>query len=108
MGKDPPAWFRFIMERAEEAEELDVASPRDIVRIVLRRSARELVWGVGIGLAIAIVISQAFAATMENVPAGGPEVFLAIVATVITGAVIALWRPVRRAVRLSAVDALKH
>ena len=40
MGKDASARFRFIMERAEEAEELDVYAPRACRRARIRRGWR--------------------------------------------------------------------
>jgi predicted permease len=84
------------------------ASAGDIVRLVLRRGAIELAWGLGIGLVIAVVLSRALAAALENVPPAGPDVFAAIVAVVVIGACAALWSPVRRAARASIAGALRE
>ncbi len=84
------------------------AAPRDLVSLVFSRGARELAWGLGLGLPIAIVISRALAATLENVPAAGVGVFAAIVATVSAGAAVAMWRPLRRVARLAPVEAIRE
>jgi predicted permease len=84
------------------------ASSRDLVALVLGRGARELGWGLGIGLLIAVALSRALAATMENFPAAGSGVFVAIVMIISTAAALAMWKPVRRAMRLSPLDALRE
>jgi ABC-type antimicrobial peptide transport system permease subunit len=83
------------------------ATPRDLVRLVLTRGARELGWGLGLGLLIALAVSRGLAATLETVPPAGVEVFVAIVVTISAGAALAMWTPVRRVARLSPLDALR-
>jgi putative ABC transport system permease protein len=83
------------------------ATSRDLTRLVLGHGARELAWGLGIGLLIAVVISRALAASLENVPAAGLDAFAAIVLTVSAGAGLALWNPLRRVVKLSAIKAIR-
>jgi hypothetical protein len=84
------------------------ATPRDLASLVLGRGARELGIGLGLGLAIAFGISRGLAATLENAPVAGAGVFGAIVLAVSASAALAFWRPVRRAARLSAVEALRE
>jgi ABC-type antimicrobial peptide transport system permease subunit len=84
------------------------AAPRDLVSLVLRRGVREVAWGLGAGLVLAFVISRALAAALDRVPPAGLPVFAMIVLTVCAGAALALWTPVRRAARLSAVQALRE
>jgi hypothetical protein len=84
------------------------AAPRDLVRLVVARGARELALGLGIGLALAVVVSRALAANLDNVPPAGASAFLAIVGVIVAGAAIAMWKPVRRVLRLSPLDALRE
>jgi predicted permease len=83
------------------------ATPRDLASLVLGRGAREVGAGLGIGLAVAFAISRGLAATLENAPAAGAGVFGVIVLAVCASAALALWRPVRRAATVSAMDALR-
>jgi predicted permease len=84
------------------------ATSRDIVRLVLRRGALELAWGLGLGLTIALVLSRLLAAALEQVQPAGPGTFVIILVAVTAGALAALWRPLRRAVRLDPLAALRH
>jgi hypothetical protein len=83
------------------------ATRRDLVQLVLARGVVELVWGLGVGLLIAVAVSRALAATLENVPPAGANVFAAIVIAIASAALLAIWKPVRRAMRLSPLDALR-
>jgi ABC-type antimicrobial peptide transport system permease subunit len=83
------------------------ATGRDIVGLVLRRGARELVWGLGIGLALAFGISRLLALSLERISPAGVEVLAAIALVVVVGAGLAIWRPVRRALGLEPSQALR-
>jgi putative ABC transport system permease protein len=82
------------------------ASAGDIVRLVLKRGGMELAWGLSLGLVLAFVLSRVLAAAIERIPPAGPMVFAAI-GTVVTGGLLALWRPLRQAVRLEPAQALR-
>jgi ABC-type antimicrobial peptide transport system permease subunit len=84
------------------------ATPADLMRVVLNRGARELAWGLALGLLLAFAISQALTAAIEHVPPGGPVMLLTIAATVAAGATLALWSPLRRTLKLSAAEALRR
>ena len=84
------------------------ASAADIVRLVLRRGGLELAWGLALGLGLAAALSRLLAATLERVPPAGLEALGAIAAAVLLASVVALYRPVRRAVRLDPLEALRH
>jgi ABC-type antimicrobial peptide transport system permease subunit len=83
------------------------ASAGDIVRLVLKRGGMELAWGLSLGLVLAFVLSRVLAAAIERIPPAGPMVFAAIIGTVVTGGLLALWRPLRQAVRLEPAQALR-
>jgi putative ABC transport system permease protein len=84
------------------------ATTGNIVGLVMRRGARELAWGLGIGLGLAVIISRGLAAALEHMPAAGPGAFTVIAVTVAGGAALALWMPLRRAARLSPIAALRE
>ena len=83
------------------------ATRRDIVTMVVKRGSRELAWGLGIGLVIAFVLSRVLASSLDRIPPADPLTFVAISATVLVGAALSLWRPVRQAVRLDPARALR-
>ncbi len=84
------------------------ATSRDIASLVVARGARELAWGLGLGLAIAVALSRGLAASLEAAPVAGPGAFAAIVVAVAVGALFAMLRPLRRALRLSPIAALRE
>jgi hypothetical protein len=84
------------------------ATPGSLVALVLSRAAREILLGLGIGLPVAFAISRVLAATLERVPVAGAGVYAAIVMTIVTGALLAIWSPVRRVLRLSPLEALRE
>jgi len=83
------------------------ATRRDVLALVARHGARQLAWGLGLGLTLAFAMSRIIASQVERIPAAGADVLSAIAAFVVAGAIIALWRPARRALRLEPVEALR-
>jgi ABC-type lipoprotein release transport system permease subunit len=58
-------------------------------------------------LTLAFALSRLLASAIERLTPAGPDVFAAIAGIVLAGALVALWRPVRRAIRLEPVQALR-
>jgi predicted permease len=83
------------------------ATNRDIFGLVVRQGTRELAWGLALGLTLAFALSRLLASAIERLTPAGPDVFAAIAGIVLAGALVALWRPVRRAIRLEPVQALR-
>lgn len=83
------------------------ASPRDLAALLVKRGGVEVAWGLSIGLALAFGLSRVLAATIERAPSAGFNAFAAIAVTVASAALLAMWRPLRRIVRLNAASLLR-
>jgi putative ABC transport system permease protein len=83
------------------------ARPRDVVRLVLRQGATLVALGTAIGLLIAFGLSQALASVMEVAEPAGWLTYLGIVVALGGTALVGLLRPVRRALALEPMTALR-
>ena len=84
------------------------ASRGDIARLVLRQGSWLIGIGTAVGLAIAVGLSHALAATTEFFQAAGALTYVAIASALVMTAAAGLLRPVRRALALQPVDALRR
>jgi putative ABC transport system permease protein len=84
------------------------ASPRAILRLVLRQGAWLVGGGTALGLLLAFGLSQALAAATEYIQPASASSYLAIAGALLVTAVMALVRPVTRALRLDPVEALRE
>jgi ABC-type antimicrobial peptide transport system permease subunit len=84
------------------------ASRGDIARLVLRQGAKLIGIGTVIGLVIAVGLSHALAATTEFFQPAGAVTYVAIAGALVTTAAAALVRPVRRALTLAPIEALRR
>jgi hypothetical protein len=67
----------------------------------------ELSVGIGVGVALAFDLSRAVAAGMEAAQPAGPATLLAIAGALSVTALVAMWRPTSRALRLPPVQGLR-
>jgi predicted permease len=83
------------------------ASPRQIVRSVLRDGLRVMVVGMGLGLGVALAGGRFLAPLLFRTSPRDPVVFLAVAATLFVAAVIAIILPALRATRVDPLEALR-
>ena len=83
------------------------AAPHDVVGLVLRQGVTLIALGTAIGLLVAYGLSQALTANLEAIEPAGPLTYVAIAATLGGTALVGLLRPVRRALALEPVTALR-
>jgi predicted permease len=83
------------------------ATPRDVVGLVLRQGLTLIGSGAAVGLVVAFALSRVLAANLEPIEAAGPLTYVGIVGVLVLTALVGLLRPVRRALALAPVTALR-
>ena len=83
------------------------ASPRDIRRLVFGHGAKLTVAGLAIGLGLALIAGRALQGLLFGVTARDPVIFTAVIVTIATATLAACYVPVRRAVRIDPMVALR-
>jgi predicted permease len=85
------------------------ATPRAVLGLVMRQGALELSVGIGIGLLLAVTLSRLLAAVIDReiVQPAGPGTLAAIAGMLACTALVALWRPARRALGLQPIEGLR-
>ena len=83
------------------------ASPRQIVRSVLRDGLRVMVAGTTLGVLVALAGGRLLASLLYQTSPRDPAVFLAVVVTLLSAAVAAILLPARRATRVDPLEALR-
>jgi hypothetical protein len=83
------------------------ARASDIVRLVLRDGARNLIVGVGAGLLLAAFATRLLAGLLYGVTPGDPVTLAIVAAGLIAAGVVAAWVPARRAARVDPLIALR-
>jgi ABC-type antimicrobial peptide transport system permease subunit len=78
-----------------------------VLALVLRQGSRQIVVGLVAGSALAVGLSRAFAAAVEQLPGPDGPLLLLIVSALAITALAALALPARRAVRLQIVSAIR-
>jgi putative ABC transport system permease protein len=84
------------------------ASSRNILGLVLKRGAKQLLAGLLIGLAASYPAARVMATLPLHVSASDPVLFLAISALLVAVGLFACWLPARRAAALDPVKAIRH
>ena len=84
------------------------AGPADLARVVLRMGGPAIAIGLGLGLVLAFGLSRALAASIERLPPGGVSLYGWLALAVLLGSAGALAWPLRRVLRLNAVEALRR
>jgi predicted permease len=83
------------------------AAPRQLVRLVLRRSLGVVIGGLAIGMGLAWFGARIMSAQLFEVSATDPRVLAAAAVGLLIVAACAAWLPARRAARVDAVTALR-
>jgi putative ABC transport system permease protein len=97
---------------AQRAPEMGIrmalgASPREVVRLILRQGARLALLGLGLGLAGAFVVTRFLRSLLFGVGATDPVTFAAVLAFVFAAAVLASWLPAHRATQADPMVTLR-
>jgi putative ABC transport system permease protein len=84
------------------------AEGSDVVRMVLRTGLRLLLAGIGIGLAVSLMMARFVASQFSGVSPYDVLTLGAVVALLLGVGMAACWIPARRATRVSPVTALRY
>jgi putative ABC transport system permease protein len=84
------------------------ASPRDVMRLILRQTLLLAGAGIVIGLAGAAGVTQLLTTMLFGVKATDPLTYAAVVALVVIAALVASYIPARRAMRVDPMIALRY
>ena len=83
------------------------ASPRDVLRMILRQGLLSVAIGVALGAAGALALTRVIANQFYGVKPADPATFLAAAAAVLVIACLACFIPARRAMRVDPIIALR-
>lgn len=83
------------------------ARARDVVTMVVRRSAWPTVAGIGVGVVAALVMSRWMASMLFEVKPADPATFAGAAGLLALVALVASWLPARRAARIEPTRALR-
>ncbi len=84
------------------------AQRRDVFRLVLGQGTRMALWGVGLGTVGALGLTRLLSSLLFEVNANDPTTFLAVAAALVLVSLTACYLPVRRAVRVDPMVALRY
>jgi predicted permease len=83
------------------------AQTSDVLGLVIRQGMTLVVFGLAIGLALALALTRFIAGQLYGVSATDPATFAAIALSLATVAFVACWIPARRAVKVDPMIALR-
>lgn len=84
------------------------ARRQDVVRLIVSDSARVVVVGLVVGLALALLLARGMAGLIYGVSPGDPLVFAAVPLVLLTVALLSSYLPARRATRLEPMATLRR
>ncbi|MGH7502211.1 MAG: ABC transporter permease [Longimicrobiales bacterium] len=84
------------------------ARPIDVLRLVMRQGMTQSLIGLAAGTVLALAVAHLIRAALFNVQPRDPLVFVVIVLTLLSTALLACWIPARRATRIDALEALRY
>ena len=84
------------------------ASPGNIVRLILTESARLVLIGLAVGIAVALGLGRFLSNLLFHIHAADPTTFTAVAFLLFTVATLAAYVPARRATRVDPMIALRH
>jgi len=83
------------------------ASSRDVVRLVSRQGARQIILGLTVGIGLGMLFVRAIRAVLFDVRPSDPSVFVLVVGVLATSAFVACIVPALRATRVDPLIALR-
>jgi putative ABC transport system permease protein len=84
------------------------ATPRDIVRLVIRQTTGVVVVGLVVGFGAALALTRLMTTLLYNVPATDPLTFASLTVFLAVVALLASYFPARRATRVDPMIALRN
>jgi len=84
------------------------APDKGIVRMVMRQGALQLVFGIGIGLVLAVLFARLLSNVLFGVAPFDPVTFCAVAVTLAVVVLLASWLPARRALGVEPMQALRY
>jgi putative ABC transport system permease protein len=82
--------------------------PRDMLRLIVGQGLRLAIFGVGIGLAAAFVLTHFLSSMLFGVSTADPISYLAVVTLLLVVVIVACYVPARRAMRVDPMVALRY
>jgi predicted permease len=84
------------------------AERRDVLRLIVGQGLRLTLWGAGVGLALALLVTRVLRQFLFGIGATDPLTFV-LIALLLTGvALVACYVPARRATKVDPLAALRH
>lgn len=84
------------------------AQPRDVLRLVLGRGLRLILYGIGAGLVAAFALTRVLGTMLYGITATDPLTFIAVSLGLIFVALLACYIPARRATKVDPLIALRY
>ena len=84
------------------------ADRRDVLRLILGQGTRLALYGLGIGVIAAILLTRLMSSLLYTVSAKDPVTFASVMIILLSVALIACYIPARRAMRVDPIVALRH
>jgi len=101
-------WAAVRRRRAEIGVRMALgAAPGRVVRDVLGDGLRMVALGIGIGLAVSLVVTRWMGSLLVDVPATDPATFCSVAAVLAAAALLACWIPARVAAKTDPMTALR-
>ncbi|MCZ6836166.1 MAG: ABC transporter permease, partial [Planctomycetota bacterium] len=83
------------------------AEQRDVLRLVVRRGLGLALWGIGLGLLVAFILTRVLTSLLFEVTTTDPLTFSLVPALILIIALLAAYLPARRATRIDPMTALR-
>ena len=83
------------------------ASPRDVVRMILREGMRTAAIGIALGIVLSVAIARVVAGVLYRVSSTDPSIFITMALFLIAVVLLAIYLPARQASKVDPIAALR-